>query len=323
MGTVFDESIERSVSVIAENQQPSGAYPASPNYGPYKYAWFRDGSFTADAMSRAGQVESADKFFQWAAKIVTDRREFIMSGGLLDARYDYEGNESKEEWGNFQLDGPGLYLWALKAHIDRHNQSEEPYVEVVELLQHYLVTHWQEPCYDWWEERLGVHASTLACVYAGLQAYENPEATLVKKAIDLSVERIDGSLVVCALLDAIKPEDFSLMLEKIEEELVDRNGGMHRYKDDSYYGGGQWPILSAMLGWYYLKIGRIDAAKAQLRWCVDQADSKHWLPEQSDKKLLHPEAYDVWIAQAGKPAHPLLWSHAMTLILASELIDTM
>ena len=320
---MLDESIERSVAVIAEYQQPSGAYPASPNFKSYQYTWFRDGSFVADGMSRTGQVESAEKFFAWGAKIITDRRKLIMSGGKLDARYTYDGKEAQEEWGNFQLDGYGVFLWALKGHTERHGKPISEYKEVVELLQHYLVTNWQEPCFDWWEERLGVHAATLACVYAGLNAFDNPEAAIVKNAIDLTNERADASLIVCALFDAVNETDFSLHLEKIEEQLVSRDGGVHRYQDDVYFGGGEWPVLSALLGWYYLKLGRTAAARALLSWCANQADGKSWIPEQSQAHMLHPDEYEGWVKKLGKPAHPLLWSHAMVLTLASELIDTM
>lgn len=319
---MLDDSVKKSLAIIAENQQESGAYPASPNYKPYNYTWFRDGSFVADGMSRAGQANSAERFFAWGTKVILDRKDVILSGGVLDARFTYDGHESKEAWGNFQLDGYGVFLWALKGHIDRHGLLAGDYKDVVELLQYYLATHWQEPCFDWWEERLGVHAATLACVYAGLKAFDHPEAETVKAAIDLTNERLDASLLVCALFDAVDHDDFSLTLQKIEDELVSRDGGVHRYQDDVYYGGGEWPILSAMLGLYYLKIGRTAAARALLMWCDNQADESHSIPEQSQAHLLHPDEFDTWVKQSGSPATPLLWSHGMVLTLATELIDT-
>ena len=50
--------VDHSLTVIAGNQAASGAYPASPTFPVYRYCWFRDGAFIADAMSRAGRVES-------------------------------------------------------------------------------------------------------------------------------------------------------------------------------------------------------------------------------------------------------------------------
>lgn len=332
---MFDEHIDRIVADIADTQQSSGAYPASPNFANYRYTWFRDGSFIADGMSRAGQVESAERFFAWGAKVITDRRDLILSGGKLDARYTYEGQESHEEWANFQLDGFGIFLWALKGHEERHDRSIEDYKEAAGLLQHYLASHWQEPAFDWWEERLGVHAASLACIYAGLKAYAHPEADVVKQAIDLSEERVDASLIVCALFDAVDQETFAPVLQKIEQELVEygsnttdddsgeggnsSGGGVHRYKDDTYFGGGEWPVLSAMLGWYYLTIGKVDDARLHLGWCILQTGENGWIPEQSTAHLLHPEEYQPWVERAGEPANPLLWSQAMTVTLSTVL----
>ncbi|HYD10935.1 MAG TPA: glycoside hydrolase family 15 protein, partial [Acidimicrobiales bacterium] len=57
----------RSHDVIAEHQAPSGAYPASPTFSAYRgYAWYRDGAFTAEGMSRYGAVASVDAFHDWA-----------------------------------------------------------------------------------------------------------------------------------------------------------------------------------------------------------------------------------------------------------------
>ena len=60
----------RSVEVILAGQAPSGAYVAAPTFGPYAYCWFRDGAFIADAMSRVGEVESAEAFFGWCARTI-------------------------------------------------------------------------------------------------------------------------------------------------------------------------------------------------------------------------------------------------------------
>lgn len=315
---VFDEYIRKSAAVIAGFQEESGAYPASPNFANYRYTWFRDGSFTADAMSRAGDIESAERFFAWGSKVVTDRRDLILEGGRLYTRYTYEGQEVTDEWANFQLDGFGVFLWALKQHAVRHNRSVQQYQDAAGLLQHYLVTHWHEPCFDWWEEREGVHAATLACVYAGLKAYEHPEAETVKRTITLDGERTDASLLVCGFFDAVNQESFAPTLSRIEETLLE-NGGVYRYADDTYYGGGQWPVLSGLLGLYYVNSNRIDDAKKQLEWCITQIGVHDWIPEQAQTDMLHPESYGEWVEKAGIPAAPLLWSHAMTITLASRL----
>jgi GH15 family glucan-1,4-alpha-glucosidase len=316
-GEAIDRAIQASSAVVLEYQQASGAYPASPNFAVYKYSWFRDGAFIADGMSRAGHIESAERFFDWCSKVVTDRRDHILKGGKLDARFTYEGQESTDEWQTFQLDGYGTLLWAMKQHGARHERSIDQYQEAAGLIQYYLATHWQEPCIDWWEEREGHHAASLACVYAGLNAYEHPEAPAVKATIDLSQERIDASLLVCPLFDAVSTEEFSPVLAQIETELVSNDGGVYRYRDDTYYGAGEWPVLTSLLGWYYLKIGRIADAEHKLAWDLEQMQPNGWIAEQS-KQQLHPENYQPWVERWGEPANPLLWSQAMMLTLASE-----
>ena len=192
------------------------------------------------------------------------------------------------------------------------------YKEAVGLVQHYLATHWQKPSYDWWEEKKGIHAATLACIYAGLNAYKHPEAAAVKAAIDLTNERTDASLLACVLFDAVDQLSFAEALERIEAELVSQNGGVHRYKEDEYYGGGEWPILSCMLGLYYLKLGQVSAAQIKLDWVKSQINENGWIPEQSKAHLLYPEKYDYWVEKWGSPANPLIWSHGMFLTLATQ-----
>lgn len=313
------EFIQKNAEVILQYQQLSGAYPASPNFKVYNYSWFRDGAFIADGMSRAGQVESAEKFFAWCSDIVVSRREHILNGGKLDARYTYDGQESTDEWETFQLDGYGTWLWAMVGHAKRHNRPIDQFQEAAGLTQHYLATHWQEPCFDWWEERKGIHAASLACIYAGLNAYQHPEAARVRDAISLDNERTDSSLLVTALFDAVPTETFAPMLERIESELVSPDGGVWRYRDDVYYGGGEWPVLTGFLGWYYAKLGRADDAKQKVDWIRQQVQPNGWLAEQSQANLLHPEEYEPWIGRWGQPANPLLWSHAMAITAASEL----
>ncbi|MDQ3788570.1 MAG: glycoside hydrolase family 15 protein, partial [Actinomycetota bacterium] len=56
----------RSHEVITRYQDAGGAYPASPTFSAYRgFAWLRDGSFTAEGISRYGDVGSANRFHDW------------------------------------------------------------------------------------------------------------------------------------------------------------------------------------------------------------------------------------------------------------------
>lgn len=304
------DPVARSVEVIREGQTASGAYQACPTFAPYRYSWFRDGAFIADAMSRTGRAESAESFFDWCANVVEKRAGDIRSGGRLHARYTAEGLESDEEWPTFQLDGYGLWLWALRGHCERHDRSPARWEEAVALTLDYLRRHAHEPCTDWWEEREGVHAVTLACVRAGLQAW-GEDADLPPPE-----DRLDASLLALPLLGQGEPP-----LAAIEEHLVGPQGGVHRHLGDTYYGGGLWVLLTAMLGVAYAEAGRTDDAHGTLEWITAHATPDGHLPEQTQDHLLAPEMLEPWIEKWGPPASPLLWSHAMFLTLAATLAE--
>jgi GH15 family glucan-1,4-alpha-glucosidase len=289
---------ERSVEVILAGQSPSGAYVACPNFEPYRYSWFRDGSFIADAMREIGQVESADRFFDWCARTVLSRPT-----GPWDARYtlDGEAEPPSSTWPKLQIDGLGLFLGALRRRGDSTRWEE-----AAALVARWLELHWNEPCIDWWEEREGVHAATLWCVGNGLGSDE-----IRREAFARAGDRIDGSLLFIGTPEIVARVEQSLLVD----------GGVHRHLEDEYYGGGQWLLLTAMLGLAYVDQGRIDDARACLAWIEAHAAPNGDLPEQSQDHLLRPETYEPWVEKWGEPPSPLLWSHAMYLRLHHALRD--
>jgi GH15 family glucan-1,4-alpha-glucosidase len=110
-------------------------------------------------------------------------------------------------------------------------------------------------------------------------------------------------------------------LDAVKEQLsVD--GGVHRYLRDTFYGGGQWLLLSGFLAWNHLVAGDQAAAAPYLRWIEAQATAAGELPEQVGHHLLAPERVDEWVERWGPVATPLLWSHGMYLIVAAELAAT-
>jgi GH15 family glucan-1,4-alpha-glucosidase len=136
------------------------------------------------------------------------------------------------------------------------------------------------------------------------------------------VEQVDASLLGLSVpYRVLSPGDpiMRQTVERIEEDLHCRGGGVHRYTDDTYYGGGEWVLLAAWLGWYYTKAGERDNAGELQRWIEAQADADGCLPEQVSAHLLAPEHCGPWVERWGPVAKPLLWSHAMYLILHHAL----
>ena len=275
----------RSVEIIRAGQHESGGYVASTTFSRYGYSWLRDGSFIADAMSRVGEATSAEAFFDWVAAIVE-------SGRGYDARYTLDGERDPGTWPHRQHDGWGLWLWALREHSRRHGGGSR-WSPAAARTEAELERLRYEPCVDWWEEREGVHAATLACIAAGL----GDELELSR-----AEERLDGSLLVLPFL-GFGAVDVS--------PLVSPGGGVHRHLDDGYYGGGEWLLLVALLG-----LAEPDRADDCLDWIAAHATEDGELPEQSRDYLLHAEQLQPWIERWGPPACPLLWSHAMFLTLA-------
>ena len=349
----------QSIQVILANQASSGAYVASPTFPVYRYCWLRDGAFIADAMSRAGQVASAEAFFGWCARVMTSRHKQVESllgrqragqvipvADFLHTRYALDGREASAEWWNFQLDGYGSWLWALDAHARRHDRSIEPFADGAELSAAYIAALWDRPSYDWWEEHSDhLHTSTLASIYAGLRATEHWTAVThavrdaaaeaadhIKLTVRSDATRlghltkwiggsaVDASLVaVSTPFDLVAPDDplMQATTKEIEAGLV-HQGGVHRYATDTYFGGGEWLLLSALLGWHRLRCGDVSGALRQLEWVAAQATPTGELPEQVDGHVLAPEAEQAWLDRWGPIATPLLWSHAMYLTLAIE-----
>lgn len=289
----------RSIDVIRAGQARSGAYVACPNFAPYQYCWLRDGSFIADAMSRHGEVESAEGFFDWCAGVIEARQ-----GENLAARYELDGSDANDDWPKRQWDGYGLWLWAVRTHCERHGRPHR-WERAQKLTRSFLRRHWREPCVDWWEERDGVHPATLASIWMGTGDAD------VRAALDELEPRLDATLLVLQAPFAVIGNG----LERIERELVSPGGGVWRHRDDTYYGGGEWVLLTAMVGVVYAALGRADDAQAKREWVEAHATPDGELPEQVDDHLLHPERRREWLDKWGPPPVPLLWSHAMYLTL--------
>lgn len=347
----------RSHAVITAHQDPGGAYPASPTFSAYRgFAWLRDGAFTAEGISRYGDTASANRFHDWVSAVLVRRRSEVdalvavrASGGLppveqmLPTRFMFTGENGSDPWWDFQTDGYGMWLWSAVTHARRHGLDPSRWQVAFQVAVDYLLTSWDRPCYDWWEEHVEHrHVSTLGAIRGGLVAVadfldagraeaalsvaaEIRALVLAEGVVDghltkwLGTSAVDGSLPSCVVPFGLVDGDLAdATLDAVAADL-DADGGVHRFTADVFYGGGQWLLLSALLGWNRAARGDHDAALKYLRWMAAQATVDGELPEQVRHHLLHPGSRDEWVARWGPVATPLLWSHGMYLILASEL----
>ena len=273
-----------------------------------------------------------------------NRGERSTPDDYLHARYRLDGTEASEAWNNKQFDGYATWLWGLAEHIKMTGEEYllEEFGKSIEVTLKYLTHVWKEPCYDCWEEFPDkVHTSTLACIAGGLSAinvflkdrgierqareiidflkskctFERRFAKFYDPAADRS-RGIDGSLLWIAYpFNIVSPTDplFSRTCQEIEARLL--NGGVHRYPGDTFYGGGEWIILTLWLAWHYHTMGRVDRYDSLVEWVEGAADERGQLPEQVSVRLNTPEEYQKWVDRWGPVAKPLLWSHAMYILV--------
>jgi len=133
-------------------------------------------------------------------------------------------------------------------------------------------------------------------------------------------DAVDGSaLLVLGNFGPFEPSGdvVTHTLRAIDDALV-VGGGVHRYLEDEFYGGGVWVVLGGALA---TVLATRDAPRARevLAWVEAQADSSGGLPEQVSTDLCAPRSLSVWTERWGPPAQPLLWSHAMYLLAAASL----
>jgi GH15 family glucan-1,4-alpha-glucosidase len=351
-----DVLARRSIEVLKEGQAPSGAFIASPNFPTYHYAWLRDGAFCAHALDLVGEREDAAAFHRWVGRSIEAHRPLIeavsarIAGGdipppeeMPPARYTLDGgleqDDGDETWPNFQVDGYGMWLWALAEHLDGGPSGE--LAPTVELAASYLRAAWSLESFSCWEEwDGGEHASTLGAAIAGFEAAarllrddrwlgeaESVRERLLERFVHEgrfkrgpADERVDGSLLWLGMPFAVLPAGdprIEATVAAVRRDLLRPGGGVYRYRGDSYYGGGEWILLACSLGWHEATSGNRDAVEPIRAWVRAQAHPNGDLPEQVVEHAQLAGMIEPWVERWGPVATPLLWSHAMYLVMES------
>jgi GH15 family glucan-1,4-alpha-glucosidase len=137
----------------------------------------------------------------------------------------------------------------------------------------------------------------------------------------LGSTEVDASLAAViaplGVIEATSP--LGLATIRAIESALSADGGVHRYLLDTFYGGGQWPLLTCFLGLAHHAAGDRASAVRLLQWAASTVTDKGLMPEQVDGHLLAPERRQEWLERWGPVATPLLWSHAMLVRLAVEV----
>src|SRR5439155_123307 len=299
--------LAKSLRLLRDTQHPSGAFPAAPSYPTYRFCWFRDASYVAHALDRFDERDAAARFHRWAECVVLENGAAIEAAIAaprvsprraiaLRERYPLDGALVADDWTNFQLDGIATWLAVRLDHARRTGCAlEGDAARAAALVARYLAALWDEPNFDAWEEAGDRrHPSTWGCILAALDAYARAtadastdaaasalrDAVLRRGVRDGSFTKhegaseVDANLLFLAVPQAVVPLEgalFQRTLGRIEAELVD--GGLHRYRRDTFYGGGEWVVLTGLLGWCYARLGTRADARRCLDWMAAQADA--------------------------------------------------
>jgi GH15 family glucan-1,4-alpha-glucosidase len=302
----------------------------------------------ADVMNRYGEL---------SCSIVNRLKngEKLNESQFLPTRFNLQGFSVEDEWTNFQTDGFGTWLWSLDKYI-KCSGDQEIIINIrdsVVLCIEYLMEVWKVPCYDCWEEHLDyIHTYTLGSIYAGLSAmkkyfkeYDNKisdtlkgikaylDRNMVKDNQLIKMLNINGKVndrtlgVDASLVGMFTPYNIystdgdiaKQTIARIEKDIHRNNGGVYRYLEDTYFGGGEWILLACWLGWYYVENNELDKANDILCWVENHFDEEGNLPEQVLENVFVQDKLVEWENRWGENAKPLLWSHAMYLILKSKI----
>lgn len=210
--------------------------------------------------------------------------------------------------------------------------------------------------YDLWEMNEGIHLYSLSAIYAAFTAFINIEDVLEKK--DNNSNRIKQEVFLnkkmkmekykeeikkyiiknfydekqkvlyrnlsdkkmdISILGATIPFGIFLPTEKVITNSVQKinmtlrtyTSGYLRFEQDYYRGGNNpWIIATLWMTLYYIQINNIKMAYECLNFVVNSASSNGLLAEQVDNSSMQPS----WVIGLG-------WSHAMFIIVLSNLID--
>jgi oligosaccharide amylase len=333
--------IERSILAFALlSNKNTGGILTSPDVdegftrcGRYGYCWPRDALFISKALVLCGMKDIVNKFYNiWARKAQLD-------SGLFEQRYYTNGNLAPS-WG-VQIDETASIIIGIN-EFGKCREFEDIIFNATKALLDFVSDDFvSKPCYDIWEERRGVHLYSTASIYGALKISRKMLLKIDNnkyKKIILMIEKvlpkikeatnrlfiengrlkrsIDNNQIDISALGTVVPFDmFEIESQVINNAICDienklklENGGYLRYQDDSYIGGNAWIISSLWLALIYIKKGNINKVKELFDWVTNHADYLNFLPEQIDKN----SDKTVWIKQ-------LAWSHAMYIIVASEL----
>jgi len=265
-------------------QHPSGLFAAANSATTgYHRVWIRDNVYTLLGLEACGNYELVLKAvhalldilkkhaykIDWMIKAPHPKEKWR----YIHPRYDPDGNEVLQEWGNKQNDAIGALLWKI-GDLDKKRKMtwRTGDKEIVQKIVHYLdaIQYWHDPDNGMWEENEEIHASSIGACLAGLilvQHIVHVPLHLIahgEHALRMLLPRESTTkhtdLALLSLIwpyKIVTPSERELILKNVEEHLV-REKGVCRYLGDQYYSNGksaEWTMGLPWLAIIYRAIG--------------------------------------------------------------------
>ena len=251
----FGQSVQAHLgSVVAS--PVLAAYDPEPDYF---FHWYRDSAVVMDALrilfERGTLGDEALQLFeqfvgfslaldeldgrplvaqpQWRERVQPAYLQYLRNDADLslahgeriraETRLNADGSLDISQWPRPQHDGIATRALTLMRWLELPLLDAELRARATGLLQtdlHYLRRHWQEPCYDIWEEDLGQHYYTLVAVAAALG--DDPAVASIARLLDGFWDAARGyyrSRVLSSGADSAKQLDIAVILAAVHTDL--------------------------------------------------------------------------------------------------------
>jgi glucoamylase len=174
---VLNTQIDSQGGILAANDSDVVLF----NRDTYSYIWTRDGALVANALDVAGYPVIAQRFYQFASRVITKDGYFLHKynpdSTLASSWHPWQQNGQHQL--PIQEDETALVIWALWNHFVIYRDIEfikplyRPLIKkAAEFMCRYRdqETGLPDASYDLWEERRGMLSFTTGTVFGGLTA---------------------------------------------------------------------------------------------------------------------------------------------------------
>ncbi len=279
---------------------PNGLFLAAPcSKTGYHRIWIRDNIYAALGLENETAAQTVYALLEilkkheykidWIIKQPHPKESYR----YVHPRYDENGNELHEPWGNKQNDAIGALLWKIGKLNLTLKENEK---RIVQKLVDYLgaIEYWHDADNGMWEDHEEVHASSVGACLAGLLAVQNivnvPLHLIAhgEHALRTMLPRESVTKHVdLALLSLIWPykvvtqKEKEQILKNVEQELV-REKGVIRHQGDWYYNNGkeaEWPLGLCWLAIIYKQLGQEHKYRFYLEKARNAMNTNGEMPE--------------------------------------------